>query len=140
MKRRFHNWSSIGALLGSLAVILGAFGAHAFEARLALRETTDIFETAQRYHLAHAIVLLVISLLERSGMRLRMAAHAFLWGITVFSGTLYVLALTGPRWLGAITPIGGVLLIVGWLLLAFAAGSSPPRRLDEGGDDHGSAA
>ncbi|MCB9891657.1 MAG: DUF423 domain-containing protein [Planctomycetes bacterium] len=115
------NWVVVGSVFGALAVIAGAFGAHGLSARLAERGTAATFETGAHYHLVHAVALTLCGVLERIGLRVRLAGHGFLWGIVVFSGSLYVLALTGPKWLGAITPIGGTLLIVGWLALAHAA-------------------
>jgi uncharacterized membrane protein YgdD (TMEM256/DUF423 family) len=117
-----------GAVLGGLAVALGAFGAHGLEALLAERDTADTFEIAVRYQFFHALALLACAwratLGERSASR---AAWAFVLGTAIFSGTLYVLAITGPRWLGAVTPIGGVLLIGGWILLAAGIGRANPR-------------
>jgi len=96
---------------GFLAVALGAFGAHGFEDLLAQNATTAIWNTAVLYHLTHCVAALWAS------DKHRLVAWFWLGGITIFSGTLYILALTNVRWLGAITPIGGVLLLVGWLLL-----------------------
>lgn len=106
----------VSAILGFLAVALGAFGAHGLSGLLAQNGTAAIWQTAVLYHLVHAVVLWAVAAREP----LRGAAWwAFVAGIAVFSGTLYLLAATGVRWLGAITPIGGVALLVGWLLLAF---------------------
>lgn len=96
---------------GFLAVALGAFGAHGLSDLLTKNATTGIWETAVLYHLTHSIAALWAS------DRHRLVAWFWLGGITIFSGSLYVLAFTNIRWLGAITPIGGVLLLVGWLLL-----------------------
>ncbi len=106
----------ISAIVGFLAVALGAFGAHGLHALLEKNGRLATWETAVLYHLAHAVVLLVIA-----GLRpLRAAAWwLMLAGVVVFSGTLYVLSLTNIKWLGAITPIGGVFLLLGWLALAF---------------------
>ncbi|MCA8968779.1 MAG: DUF423 domain-containing protein [Planctomycetes bacterium] len=127
------NWVAVGSVLGALAVIAGAFGAHGLAARLAERGTAATFETGAHYHLVHAVALTLCGVLERTGLRIGLAAHGFLWGTVVFSGSLYVLALTGPKWLGAITPVGGTLMIVGWLALAYAAwrSSRAGRGLDE---------
>ena len=115
------NCISLAALLGLLAVALGAFGAHGLESR-ATAEQLAWWSTAAHYHLTHALALLAVGLLTRQEPgRGRAAAGAFVIGIAIFSGTLYGLALGGPRWLGAVTPIGGVALMVGWLLLALAA-------------------
>jgi uncharacterized membrane protein YgdD (TMEM256/DUF423 family) len=110
---------SIGALSGFFAVLGGAFGAHALRGRLDPARL-QTFETAARYQLLHAIVLVLLSLLlARSGQRmLRWSGTLFLLGTVLFSGSLYALALTGQTWLGAITPLGGVCLLLGWLALA----------------------
>ncbi len=106
----------ISAIVGFLAVALGAFGAHGLHALLEKNGRLATWETAVLYHLVHAVVLLAIA-----GLRpLRAAAWwLVLAGVLVFSGTLYVLSLTNIKWLGAITPIGGVFLLLGWLALAF---------------------
>lgn len=112
----------IGAVLGFLAVALGAFGAHALKTRLT-PDLLAIWKTANEYHVYHALALLLVGLLARTtkvGM-LGASATCFLLGVVVFSGSLYILALTNMRWLGAITPIGGLLLLAGWALLATGA-------------------
>lgn len=117
-----------GAALAGLAVALGAFGAHGLKDLLAERDTSEVFETAVRYQFFHALALVACA--WRASLGEPGAAHAaraFLAGTAIFSGSLYALAIVGPRWLGAITPIGGVLLLVGWFLLARAAGSAAPR-------------
>jgi uncharacterized membrane protein YgdD (TMEM256/DUF423 family) len=110
------GWRAAG-IAGALAVLLGAFGAHGLEARVADPELLAIWETAARYHLAHALAL---GLVAAHPARPRAAGVAFIVGITIFSGSLYLLVLTGARWLGAITPVGGLSLIAGWVLLALA--------------------
>lgn len=111
----------VGAVLGMLGVAAGAFGAHALRERLSDR-SLDIFETAARYQMYHALAVLAAGwALERWGAPAGAAGWSFVIGIVVFSGSLYLLALTGIRWLGAITPIGGVAFIVGWALLAWTA-------------------
>ena len=106
----------ISAVLGFLAVALGAFGAHGLHDVLEKNGRLATWETAVLYHLTHAAVMLVISTLRP----LRITAWwLMLAGIVIFSGTLYTLALTNMKWLGAITPIGGVCLLAGWLALAF---------------------
>jgi len=104
----------IAGVFGALAVILGAFGAHGLKAVLATHGTLDVWQTASHYHLIHAAVLLMLALTGAS----RWGWNSMLVGTTIFSGTLYVLAVTGVKWLGAITPIGGVFMIAGWLLVA----------------------
>lgn len=108
-----------GAVFAFLAVALGAFGAHALGDRLEPR-ALEIFETGVRYHLGHALALVLVALvLDRTPHGLGVAAGwAFFAGIIVFSGSLYLLALTGVgRW-GAVTPLGGVAFLAGWILLA----------------------
>ena len=119
------TWIRAGAILGGLGVTFGAFGAHGLKEYMEPR-SLEVFEIAVRYQMYHAPALIAVGLLAslgRSGAALSVAGWSFLVGTLIFSGTLYVLALTGIRWLGAITPIGGVALIVGWFALAFAAGS-----------------
>ncbi len=115
-------WFIAGSLAGALGVILGAFAAHGLKGRLSA-EALVVFETGVKYHLIHALALLAAGwACERwPGPWAVAAGWAFLAGIAVFSGSLYLLALTGARWLGAITPLGGLSFIAGWLLLAVAA-------------------
>jgi uncharacterized membrane protein YgdD (TMEM256/DUF423 family) len=117
---------AIGAALGALAVVLGAFGAHGLRTRVT-PELLEVYETAVRYHFYHALALVLTGVwADRVGSTVMppgtvAAALCFIAGIAIFSGSLYLLVLTGMRWLGAITPIGGVALIVGWLFLVRAA-------------------
>jgi uncharacterized membrane protein YgdD (TMEM256/DUF423 family) len=110
-------FTRVAAFLGFLAVALGAFGAHALRARLTPGDL-DIWRTAASYHLIHAVALLAVAL---AGARVR-AGRLVCWcwtaGIVIFGGSLYLLAATGLRWLGAITPLGGVAFMAGWLILA----------------------
>lgn len=112
--------AAVASILAAAAVAAGAFGAHALKGRLGQADL-DIFETAVRYHLIHAVALLAVAwTVDRwPGGMAPLAATLLIAGILVFSGSLYLLVLTGPRWLGAITPVGGVLLIAGWGLLAW---------------------
>src|SRR5688500_1688149 len=105
----------MAAVLGALAVGLGAFGAHGLKEVLTRNGTAAIWETAVFYHFIHAVMLYILT-----GRNPWPAGpwFSFLVGILIFSGSLYVLALTNQRWLGAITPLGGVSLIVGWVWLA----------------------
>lgn len=105
----------LAAVLGFIAVALGAFGAHGLKATLAANGTAAIWETAAHYHLVHAAVLLALGL---HGSASRLAVRLFAAGIVIFSGTLYVLAVTNVKWLGAITPLGGLCLLGGWLAIA----------------------
>jgi len=112
----------LGALAAMLAVVLGAFGAHALRARLA-PDLLAIYQTGFQYHFWHALGLLVIGVVAihlPASSTLRWAGWVMLAGIVLFSGSLYVLALTGVRWLGAITPFGGAAFILSWVLLAAA--------------------
>lgn len=104
----------LACLLGALAVLLGAFGAHALRGHVE-PELLTTWKTATSYHLAHAIALLGLAHPRSGG-----AARLIVAGTVVFSGSLYLLVLTGVRWLGAITPLGGILLIAGWLTAAWA--------------------
>jgi uncharacterized membrane protein YgdD (TMEM256/DUF423 family) len=106
----------ISALVGFLAVALGAFGAHGLKELLMRNNTGTFWETAVLYHLTHSAVLLLVSAREPFP---RWAWRLFAGGILIFSGSLYLLALTNLRWLGAITPIGGLCLLAGWLALAW---------------------
>lgn len=115
-------WLALGAINAFLAVAAGAFGAHGLKARLPA-DLLAVFETGARYHMYHALALLAVGLLSLhrpSGM-LNGAGWALLAGIVIFSGSLYALSLTGIRVLGAITPIGGLAFLAGWLLFAVAA-------------------
>ncbi len=106
----------IAAVLGCLALALGAFGAHSLKDLLTRNQTTAIWEKAVFYHFIHAVMLFVLAW---RGARIPNGPwFSFLAGIVIFSGSLYLLAATNIRWLGAITPIGGISFIVGWLWLA----------------------
>ena len=110
----------ISAILGALAVVLGAMGAHGRVAEiLASTGQLDHWKTASHYHLAHAAVLLVLASVAAQSKALRVAWTAIALGVVIFSGSLYILASTGMKWLGAITPIGGLCMIVGWIAAAF---------------------
>jgi len=106
------------ALSGLLAVALGAFGAHALEDRLSA-SARAVYETAVHYHFVHTLALLAIGVLCRATSHglLRGAGLAFILGLLLFSGSLYALSLSGIRWLGAITPLGGLSFMLGWGLL-----------------------
>jgi len=121
-------WLIVASLNGFLAVAAGAFAAHALKPRLT-NEALVIFEVGARYHMYHALALLAVALVaERWRTSTANAAGwAFLLGIAIFCGSLYALALTDVKvkWLGAITPIGGLSFLVGWSLLALAAWRGP---------------
>jgi uncharacterized membrane protein YgdD (TMEM256/DUF423 family) len=129
-------WLRVGAVWGFLAISMGAFGAHGLKDRFTALSTTPgslsaerleaNFHTAAQYHMYCALAILAVGILAhlgRGGAALQISGWLFLLGSLVFSGSLYVLATTGLRWLGAITPIGGVGMIVAWVALAVAAGS-----------------
>ena len=113
------GWFATGSILCGLGVILGAFGAHGLRERLT-PEMLVVFETGVRYHWIDGLGLLAIAwaVSRWPDTYVNIAGYLFVAGILIFSGSLYVLAITGIRWLGAITPIGGVCLIIGWGLLA----------------------
>jgi uncharacterized membrane protein YgdD (TMEM256/DUF423 family) len=120
---------SIAAISAALAVALGAFGAHALKVRVSADDLA-IWQTAVNYHIWHSLALLAIGVLLRTltvrakpASQLLWSARSLVLGIMIFSGSLYLLVLTNTRWLGAITPLGGVAFIVGWLLLAKASWS-----------------
>jgi uncharacterized membrane protein YgdD (TMEM256/DUF423 family) len=112
----------IGAVSAFLAVGLGAFGAHGLRGRLS-PEMLSVFETGVRYHMYHALALVLTALVmgRMSGWLVRAAGWCFTAGIALFSGSLYLLALTGVTVLGAITPLGGLAFLAGWACLALAA-------------------
>lgn len=114
-------WAGLGAVLGGVAVALGAFAAHGLKERLT-PEMLAIFETGAKYQMYHALAILATgALATRGGAAANLAGVFFLLGIALFSGSLYVLAVTGMRWLGMITPFGGVSFLIGWAALAVAA-------------------
>ncbi|MGF1678730.1 MAG: DUF423 domain-containing protein [Candidatus Methylacidiphilales bacterium] len=106
----------IAALLGALAVALGAFGAHSLAPLLEQTGRLEVWKTAAIYHLAHAVLLVVLC-------ALRPFPHRAWWlmasGVVLFSGSLYLLCLTQRGWIGSVTPVGGLLLLTGWLVLAW---------------------
>lgn len=110
------HFASIGATLAFLSVAFGAFGAHALRERLSA-EMIAIFQTGVQYQFMHALALLVLGLAAKE--RYKLTGWLFVAGVVVFSGSLYALALTGVRGIGAITPLGGVCFLAGWALLAF---------------------
>ncbi len=113
----------IASLSGFSAVAIGAFGAHALKARLD-EYAMSVYQTGVEYHFYHSLALLAVALLSHwypQSMALRISGYAFVIGLVLFSGSLYILSFTGIRWLGAITPIGGLSFMVGWFALAVAA-------------------
>ncbi len=115
------SWLTVAAVLGASAVVAGAFGAHGLASRLT-PEDLSAWRTASQYHLLHSIVLLVLGALELATERsVRVPGSLFTLGVLFFSGSIYLLALGGPRWLGPVTPIGGSFLIAGWISLLWLA-------------------
>ena len=117
------NILTIAGISGAFVVGLGAFGAHGLEPILIQNGRLDTFETAVSYHFYHTLGLLglgILALIQPEWKGLSLAAWGMFLGILIFSGSLYILSLTGITWLGAITPIGGVGFILGWLALAYA--------------------
>lgn len=118
-----NAWLTVAAINGALAVAAGAFAAHGLEAKLT-PHALQIFETGARYHMYHALALGLAALAVRSGAAATPAQAAcgfFLAGIVLFSGSLYVLALTGFRAAAFVTPFGGLAFLAGWIALAWAA-------------------
>lgn len=112
---------TIGALSAFIAVGVGAFGAHALRGALT-PDRLEVFETGARYQMYHALALLVVAWVatRRPGRMVTIAGWLFVLGTILFSGSLYLLSLSGVRWLGAITPLGGLAFLGGWLALAWA--------------------
>lgn len=123
---RSNVWLMLAALNGLISVAAGAFGAHALKERLTPTDLA-VFETGARYQMYHALALLGVAM-AAGGSRpraARVAGVSLVLGIMLFSGSLYAIALAGWRWLGPITPIGGGLMMLGWLLLGVTAFSRP---------------
>jgi uncharacterized membrane protein YgdD (TMEM256/DUF423 family) len=114
-------WLLIGAVLAGLAVAAGAFGAHALRDRLTPPHA-GWYDLAVRYQMYHGLALVALGAMSTRRVRAGAAAGCLLAGTLIFCGTLYLMALADLRWLGAVTPIGGTLLLIGWLVLAIAAG------------------
>lgn len=116
------GWFAAGALAAGLGVVLGAFGAHGLKSRVE-PELLSVFETGVRYHIYHALALLAVGLAASRWTSPLFGASGWLFvgGILIFSGSLYLMTFTGARWLGAVTPVGGLAFIAGWALLAVAA-------------------
>lgn len=110
-------WWTVGGVLGALGVALGAFGAHGLRNVVTDEHLLEVWVTGSRYHLVHALAICLVA--AHPGQP-RWAAALFVAGIVLFSGSLYTMTLTGQRWLGAVTPLGGLCFIAGWLVLALA--------------------
>lgn len=116
------SFAFVTACLGFLAVMLGAFGAHGLKNKLSAADL-DIWQTANQYHFYHVFALLAVVIFWQRYPEISQwfwAATCFVIGIIIFSGSLYLLPVTGLRWLGAITPIGGVFFLIAWAVLAYA--------------------
>ena len=115
----------IAAALGILAVAIGAFGAHGLEPLLSSHGRLATFETAVKYHFYHTLAIFLVGILEgfwQESKFLKYSVRSFICGIVIFSGSLYLLSLTNILWLGAITPLGGLAFILGWVFLFLGAG------------------
>ena len=110
----------LGSILAFSAVLLGAFGAHALKETLSAHDSIQTWETAVRYQMWHAIALILLSMNSLTQPTPKKIGPCFTIGTLLFSGSLYGLALDGPKWLGPITPLGGLSLMIGWLLLAYS--------------------
>ncbi|MEO9484144.1 MAG: DUF423 domain-containing protein [Ekhidna sp.] len=113
----------ISSISGMLAVSIGAFGAHALKDKLTTDGTLATFQTAVQYQFYHTLALVGVALLmiKYESQWLNYAGYSMTFGILIFSGSLYLLCFTGMKWLGAITPIGGLLFILGWFFLLMTA-------------------
>jgi uncharacterized membrane protein YgdD (TMEM256/DUF423 family) len=115
---------AIASVLGGLSVIFGAFASHALKDKLSTR-ALEIWETGTKYQMYHALALILVAILlsrlTTQSLPLIVAGYAFIVGVFLFSGSLYALSLSGIKWLGAITPVGGVAFILGWVCLVVAA-------------------
>ena len=122
--------TAFSAINGFAAVLLGAIGAHALRGELSARNTLESWQTASQYHLAHAVAAIAllawVSARPALAPRLRRAAWCWQIGCLLFAGSIYLLALGGPRFLGPITPLGGLAFLAGWGLLAVEAFRHPP--------------
>jgi uncharacterized membrane protein YgdD (TMEM256/DUF423 family) len=116
------HWILLTAgLLGFTGVGLGAFGAHALKESLTASGTLPLWQTAVQYHLIHAVALLALGAWPSTGIQAHWTAGCWTAGVILFSGSLYGLALGGPKILGPITPLGGLALLAGWLFIAWSA-------------------
>ena len=117
-------WIKLGGILGGLSVMLGAFGAHSLKASLT-EKSLATFQTGVQYQFMHSLALILVGLLslhfaDEHKKKIERPGWFFAVGILLFSGSLYSLALGGPRWLGPVTPLGGLSFMIGWFLLAFS--------------------
>ncbi len=117
-------WIKLGGIFGGLSVMFGAFGAHSLKERLT-EKSLATFQTGVQYQFMHSLALILVGLLamhfaDEHQKKVQRPGWFFLAGIILFSGSLYSLALGGPRWLGPVTPLGGLSFMIGWFLLAFS--------------------
>ena len=126
-----QTFLAAGALFGASGVVLGAWGAHGLSAYLG-RDDTGAWETAGLYQVLHAIGLLVVAVLVRlsshQSLSLRLSGYLMVMGILLFSGSIYALVLGAPRWVGPMTPLGGVAFICAWLALFVSAWQDPQKK------------
>ncbi|MDN3669906.1 DUF423 domain-containing protein [Echinicola jeungdonensis] len=118
----YINNIKLAAALGALTVAIGAFGAHGLEPTLEKMGRVDTFETAVKYQFYHTLAIFLVGILQvqfPQNKGLSISAWLFFGGIIIFSGSLYILSISGVNWLGAITPFGGLAFILGWILLFF---------------------
>ena len=116
----------IGSVTGALSVMIGAFGAHALKDLLTQTNRLDTFETAVKYQFYHALALILLGLLmvKETNKFYTYSGYGFIAGIIIFSGSLYILSLTGTTKWGAVTPFGGLALIIGWIIMAIGIAKS----------------
>ena len=116
-----HIYRLLGSILAFSAVLFGAFGAHALRETLSAHDSIQTWETAVRYQMWHALALILLSMIRLAQPIPKMTGPCFAVGSLLFSGSLYGLALDGPKWLGPATPLGGLCLMMGWMLLAYSS-------------------
>ena len=116
-----HQYRLLGSILAFSAVLFGAFGAHALRETLSAHDSIQTWETAVRYQMWHALALILLSMIRLAQSIPKMTGPCFAVGSLLFSGSLYGLALDGPKWLGPVTPLGGLCLMMGWMLLAYSS-------------------
>ena len=116
-----YQYRLLGSMLALCAVLFGAFGAHALRETLSAHDSIQTWETAVRYQMWHALALILLSMIPEPQSIPKMTGPFFVIGSLLFSGSLYGLALDGPKWLGPITPLGGLCLMIGWVLLVYSS-------------------
>ena len=115
-----RRYRLLGSTLALCAVLFGAFGAHALRETLSAHDSIQTWETAVRYQMWHALALILLSMIPGPQSMPKIAGPCFVVGSLLFSGSLYGLALDGPKWLGPVTPLGGLCLMIGWVLLVYS--------------------